>query len=631
MHSLSFRSIAARRLPTLCLLLPLVLSAVPAQAQTSFGPEQVISTSPAVTGAVSVFAIDLDGDGDVDVLSAGYFGLTVAWHENDGSGAFTEHVIDEVGNTTAVFATDVDGDGDVDVLATRSTSHTVFWYENDGDEAFTKRVVTDAADNVEAIFATDVDGDGDTDVLSASLSDDEIAWHENDGDEAFTKHVISTSADWALSVFATDVDGDGDVDVLSASRLDDKIAWYENDGNETFTERVISTSANEAQSVFATDVDGDGDIDVLAAAELGNPFFGGKVAWYENDGSEAFTEHVISDSAHLAAFVFATDLDGDGDTDVLSASSVEGQVEDKVMWYENDGSEAFTERIISDSAFTPEAGFAADLDGDGDTDVLLASFYRDTSYTGGKIAWYENLGPRPSFRLSARPADPPDAVPPLEAAAGSAVTFGYTVTNTTGTAVSGDLYFVAERAGNAVARGRIASGTLQGNGSFSGSYTQNVPSAAPPGVYTYTLSIGRFSTLSAADSEIFTVVVTSPDQPGLRSAGEPWAVSDAAPWPAESAADAPGAQSRATAVPVAAYPNPFASTATLGFSLAEGGTVRIAVYDLLGREVARPVDGTVTAGEHTVQLDGTRLPAGSYVVRFEGDGRVETQHVTLVR
>ena len=56
----------------------------------------------------------------------------------------------------------------------------------------------------------------------------------------FTEHAISDSANYAVSVHAADVDGDGDMDVLSASEYDDKIAWYENDGSESFTEHVIT-------------------------------------------------------------------------------------------------------------------------------------------------------------------------------------------------------------------------------------------------------------------------------------------------------------------------------------------------------------------------------------------------------
>ena len=109
---------------------------------------------------------------------------------------------------------------------------------------------------------------------------------------------------------------------------DDKIAWYENDGNQNFTERVISTNADNTQDVFAADVDGDGDIDVLSASVDDD-----KIAWYENDGSQNFTERVISTAADNANTVFATDVDGDGDIDVLSASGAD----DKIAWYENPG------------------------------------------------------------------------------------------------------------------------------------------------------------------------------------------------------------------------------------------------------------------------------------------------------
>ncbi|NPA67002.1 MAG: T9SS type A sorting domain-containing protein, partial [Chlorobi bacterium] len=67
------------------------------------------------------------------------------------------------------------------------------------------------------------------------------------------------------------------IDVLSASENDDKIAWYENDGNQNFTTHIITNDANGAWAVYASDVDGDGNTDVLSASS-GD----GKIAWYEN-------------------------------------------------------------------------------------------------------------------------------------------------------------------------------------------------------------------------------------------------------------------------------------------------------------------------------------------------------------
>ena len=77
---------------------------------------------------------------------------------------------------------------------------------------------------------------------------------------------------------------------------------------------------------FGFDWDGDGDIDVLSASRDDD-----KIAWYENDGSESFTAHNITTDADGARSVYAVDVDGDGDMDVLSAS----MNDDKIAWYEN--------------------------------------------------------------------------------------------------------------------------------------------------------------------------------------------------------------------------------------------------------------------------------------------------------
>lgn len=77
----------------------------------------------------------------------------------------------------------------------------------------------------------------------------------------------------------------------------------------------------------------------------------------------------------------AADLDGDGDVDVLSASAADS----KIAWYANDGSGDFTsQQVITTAPALPSSVHAADLDGDGDLDVLSASWLDD------KIAWYKN-------------------------------------------------------------------------------------------------------------------------------------------------------------------------------------------------------------------------------------------------
>ena len=334
--------------------------------------EHIISTS--ANGAYSVYAIDVDSDGDIDVLSASYVDDEITWYENDNQ-SFTEHVITATANGAhSVFAIDINNDTYIDILSASHSDDRIVWYENDGNENFTEHTISSTADYASSVYAIDVDGDNDIDVLSASYQDSKVAWYENDGYGNFITHNIDTSANWAKSVFAIDVDNDGDIDVLSANFGYNDIDWYENDGNENFTKKNVGSMWN-ALSVYAIDVDGDNDTDVLATGG------GDDVAWYENNGDEYFYRHYIDRYIDGPQSVFAIDIDDDGDIDVLSASSGD----DRITWYENDGNENFIlKHVISSSANGAWSVFAIDVDGDNDTDILSASYGDD------KIAWYEN-------------------------------------------------------------------------------------------------------------------------------------------------------------------------------------------------------------------------------------------------
>ncbi len=95
------------------------------------------------------------------------------------------------------------------------------------------------------------------------------------------------------------------------------------------------------------------------------------------------------------------------------------------------------------------------------------------------------------------------------------------------------------------------------------------------------------------------------------------------------ASEPSGAPDRALQLRLAG-PNPFAGATALTVETSRAGPVRVAVYDVLGREVAVLADGPGPAGARTLRLDARGLAAGVYVVRLEAAGQVETQRVTLV-
>ncbi|MBI4878559.1 MAG: VCBS repeat-containing protein, partial [Planctomycetes bacterium] len=166
-----------------------------------------------------------------------------------------QNVIGSADQVRSVYAADLDGDGDADVLCASWADDEIKWYQNvNGLGVFyVGGVISTAADKAASVCAADLDGDGDADVLSASWADNKVAWYENtNGAGSFgAQQVISTAAKGPSCVSVADVDGDGDADVLSCSQLDGKVAWYENtNGLGSFgAEQVISTATNWAMAV----------------------------------------------------------------------------------------------------------------------------------------------------------------------------------------------------------------------------------------------------------------------------------------------------------------------------------------------------------------------------------------------
>jgi len=334
------------------------------------------------------WARDLDGDGDLDLVGASR-GLVsprqTVWHENlDGRGDFQLGGV-LAGATADEYPADLDGDGDLDVLLghtpafSGSSGEQTTWVENGGAGSFGAEQLIASIDATR-VRAGDLDGDGKLDVLIGSRNqgtqpnDDGVYWFRNSsaGVPSFSGALpVFTAMSGIGALVPADLDNDGDLDVLTAGLFGGTALRIENvDGLGTFA-APTEIVADDVHGLHAPDLDGDGDLDVLVAAE-------DRIFWFENtDGAGALSAPIdlvvwsTPAFVHNPAYAEPSDLDGDGDTDLLAVYPGDGL---RVAWFENtDGAMTLGPEQLLHTDASPIALGSGDLNGDGVADPIAST------------------------------------------------------------------------------------------------------------------------------------------------------------------------------------------------------------------------------------------------------------------
>jgi serine/threonine protein kinase len=313
----------------------------------------------------SIVAADVDGDGDLDVL-LGNSGSPSLVLLNAGDSTFPISVELPGGSapTSSIAAADVDGDGDLDVLlGNHNTPSRVLL--NAGDGSFPTSIeLPGGSAPTSSIAAADVDGDGVLDVLLGNQgSPSRVLLNAGDGTFPISVELPGGSAPTS-SIAAADVDGDGDLDVLLGNHNTPSRVLL-NAGDGSFPTSIeLPGGSVPTRSIAAADVDGDGDLDVL----LGNHNTPSRVLLNAGIGSFSTSIELPGDSVQTKS-IAAADVDGDGDLDVLLGNY---NSPSRVLLTAGGGTFPMSIELPGDNAYTYSIA-AADVDGDGDLDVLLGN------------------------------------------------------------------------------------------------------------------------------------------------------------------------------------------------------------------------------------------------------------------
>lgn len=240
----------------------------------------------------------------------------------------------------------------------------------------------------------DADGNGDPDlvaVASDGFNGASVAWYPNDGSGNFGTPV-PISALGVDDLEIADANGDGHADIVFAYATTGRIGYWPGNGSGAFGGAVtVADTLTGTRKATPFDLDGDGDTDLLTLFDEPGIFdTQSGVAWYENDGSGGFAGHelyrgaVVQDPHDIAA----GDLDGNGTIDLVLAC-LNG---DKVIWLPGTGGTAFgTATVIPSTLVGCRDLELGDIDADGDLDIAI------TGVGDFRIAVLRNTGGAAGF------------------------------------------------------------------------------------------------------------------------------------------------------------------------------------------------------------------------------------------
>ncbi len=285
--------------------------------------------------------VDIDGDGDVDVVTANNEGVisytTVGDTNNDGVAEFTRTVVHSGFAGYDVAVADLNGDGRLDIVASQFNTLTELLnlgdVNSDGlaNDFADRSVNTGSQGYGYGITTADMNGDGLTDIIVANYysGPNQIILNQgdinNDGQiDYLTQNLNGPYNDNGLGVDTGDIDGDGDLDLLVSRWSGQNEIVYINDGDANndglidFRTIELPTGGSTLESELI-DIDGDGDLDIVTSENNGDARILYNSGDADGDGLVEFSMQSVT-GAYSNYGLAVGDVDGDGDLDIVYPS-----------------------------------------------------------------------------------------------------------------------------------------------------------------------------------------------------------------------------------------------------------------------------------------------------------------------
>src|SRR5580704_9101550 len=322
--------------------------------------------------AEGITTLDMNGDGRPDLVSGAY------WYENPGmaGGEWKRHryrsvgILGEFVSDCGEWTFDVNHDGAPDIVTAGWMQNGLWWYENPKTPGamWKRHFITDSYDT-EGGAAGDINGDGKLDLALAHYNHSGILWIDFSGPEPKVHHVGENEHD-GHGIGIADVDGDGKADILTP------YGWFRNiDADNDKWEWHPDWHLGDAGfPILAYDVNNDGRTDIIYGQGHSYGLY-----WLEQTADHKFTRHTIDESFSQSHALKLADIDGDGQPELITGKRYRGHSGndpgsyDPIVIYAyniNRKTAQFTRYAISVNG-TAGVGtqiLAADFDGDGDID-----------------------------------------------------------------------------------------------------------------------------------------------------------------------------------------------------------------------------------------------------------------------